>query len=62
MQHIVLEMAEIEIRIYGNSKDSFDNSQETQENTDKVLNNRHSLNGLQDRVHATQDSCRYADH
>ena len=45
VQHINLEMADIELKIYGNSKDTFDNSKEIEENSANV-NQRHTLIGL----------------
>ena len=57
LQNVMLDMANLETEIYGNSRDSFDNVSEVNGNTDNVLGNKHTLSGLFNRVYSMQDSC-----
>ena len=55
-----LEMSEIETLIYGNSKDSFDNIYDADQNTEGVSNSRHTLAGLLDRRENLMSQCQYS--
>lgn len=59
---VAKEMADIEVIIYGNSKDVHDNVDEVDENGNEVHSNKHNVNGLSGRVVVLQDKCRYSQH
>ena len=59
VNEIAKEMADIEVYIYGNSKDIHDNYGEVDANGNVITGNRHTLQGMIDRVSGLQDKCRY---
>ena len=57
IQHLMLDLAEVEDYIYGNSKDSYDNETLFLDNMDGILASRHTFGGLQNRVTDLQNEC-----
>ena len=50
IQHLMLDLAEVEDYIYGNSKDSYDIETKSLDSVDRILETRHTFSGLQQRV------------
>ena len=59
VNEIAKSMADIEVYIYGNSKDIHDNFDDTGVTKDGIGANRHTMQGMMDRVRGLQDECRY---
>ena len=59
LNEVAKEMADIEVYIYGNSKDVHDNYGEIDSNGNSTQGNRHTLQGMISRVSGLADQCRH---
>ena len=62
LNEVAKEMADIEVYIYGNSKDVHDNYGDIDSNGNSTQGNRHTLQGMISRVSDLTDQCRHNQH